>query len=220
MTTVRTLLRMVAIRHWPLWKMDVSNAFIHEDLQETVYMKPPPGYSCPLGMVCKLCKSLYGLKPAPHACFKKFRQGNLNARFYQSHDDHLLFICRTSSGMIVLVLYVDDIIISSNDIIGISQVKSYLMQTFKMKDLGKLTYFLGLEIKRTLFGIHVHQKKYAEDLLTTIGFSDGCIVDTPMELNLNLRKDYDSSLSDATSYCRFAGSLIYLTMTRLNIDAI
>ena len=96
--------------------------------------------------------------------------------------DHSLFICRR----IVLFLYVDDIIISGNDIIGISQVKSYLMQTFKMKDLSELTYFLGLEIKRTPFGIYVHQRKYDEDLLTTVGFSD----DELLILQWNLMRSF------------------------------
>lgn len=103
--------------------MDVSNAFLHGDLYETVYMKPTPGYPCPPHMVYKLHKSLYGLKQAPRAWFEKFRHAILTAQFYQSHSDHSihsLFIRRTSNGCTILLLYVDDIIISGDDVIGIA----------------------------------------------------------------------------------------------------
>ena len=75
----------------------------------------------------------------------------------------------------------------------------------------------SLEIKHTPFGIYVYQRKYAEDLLTVIGFSNGPIFDTSMELNLKLCRDNDYPLSDTTSYCHMVGSLIYLSMTRPDI---
>ena len=65
MTAVRTLLCVAAARNWPPWQMNVKNAFLHGDLRETVYLKPPPGYACPPKHVCKLRKALYGLKQAP-----------------------------------------------------------------------------------------------------------------------------------------------------------
>ena len=92
MTTIRTLLAHAAIHHWPLWQMEVKNAFLHGDLQETVYMKPPPGYACPSSHVCRLQKSLYGLKQAPCAWFDTFRGAIVKARFYQSPNDHSLFV--------------------------------------------------------------------------------------------------------------------------------
>ena len=156
MTSIRTLFAVATVRNWPLWQMDVKNAFLHGDLQETVFMRPPPGYACPPNHICRPRKSLYGLKQAPRAWFEKSRIAILKAQFYQSPNDNSMFIRRTGKGCTVLLLYVDDMIISGNDISGISTLKSYLMRNFKMKDLGPLTYFLGLEISRSDGGIHIH----------------------------------------------------------------
>ena len=142
MTTVRCLLSVAAARNWPLWQMDVKNAFLHGDLHETVYMRPPPGYACPPKHVCKLKRSLYGLKQAPRAWFDKFRTSILQANFHQSPSDSSLFIRRTSRGCTILLIYVDDMIISGNDTVGIADLKIHLMHAFQMKELGSLKYFL------------------------------------------------------------------------------
>lgn len=94
----------------------------------------------------------------------------------------------------------DDVILSDNDGVGIRDLKCYLMHTFRMKDLGLLTYFLGLEIISTNIGIHIHQKKYAEDLLSLSRLSNIKIIDSPVELNVKFRKDAGNSLSDPTMY--------------------
>lgn len=106
-------------------------------------------------------------------------------------------------------LYVDDIIISGNDVIGINDLKHYLMKTFKMKDLGVLTYFLGLEIQCTPLGIH--QPKYVEDLLSMARLSHGQSAVTPMEINVKLQKEDGSPLPNATLYCCLVGSMINLS---------
>eukprot|EP00268_Persea_americana_P014858 TRINITY_DN16687_c0_g1_i2.p1 TRINITY_DN16687_c0_g1~~TRINITY_DN16687_c0_g1_i2.p1 ORF type:complete len:128 (+),score=6.31 TRINITY_DN16687_c0_g1_i2:78-461(+) len=121
-------------------------------------MRQPPRYACPPKHVCKLKKSLYGLKQAPRAWFEKFRSTILQAHFYQSPNDSSPFIRRTSHGCAILLLYVDDVIISGNNAIGISELKTYLIKNFKMKDLGSLTYFLALEISKSKEGIRVSIK--------------------------------------------------------------
>ena len=99
--------------------MDVKNAFLNGDLKEEVYMQPPPGLDCPPGKVCKLRKALYGLKQAPRAWFSKFNSAMKVAGFQPSPYDYALFLRQTSRGTTVLLLYVDDMVITGDDIIGI-----------------------------------------------------------------------------------------------------
>lgn len=126
--------------------MDVKNAFLHGDLQETVYMLPPLGYACLAWHDCHFKKSLYGLKQATRGWFDKFHSAVLHTNFYQSPNDSSLFIQRTSCSCTILLLHVDDKIITGNNAISIKELKNHLMGTSKMKDLGHLTCFLELEI--------------------------------------------------------------------------
>jgi hypothetical protein len=116
MTTVRTILAIAASKAWPLHQMDVKNAFLNGNLKEEIYMKLPPGMSTTaFDEVRKLRRSLYGLKQAPRAWFEKFRSTLLTFSFTQSQYDSSLFFYKTTTGMVFLLVYVDDIIITSND---------------------------------------------------------------------------------------------------------
>ena len=131
--------------------MDVKNA--HGDLKEDIYMTIPPGVSYSSSQVCKLNRSLYGLKQAPRAWFEKFRTTLLKFSFQQSQYDSSLFLCKTFAGIVLLLIYVDDIVITGTDSTLIGKLQHHLHSSFHMKDLGTLTYFLGLEVYTTSFGI-------------------------------------------------------------------
>ena len=126
--------------------MDVKNAFLNGDLHEEVYIAPPPGVSHNPGEVCKLKKSLYGLKQAPRAWFEKFSTVITSIGFSSSNHDSALFVKCTNAGRILLSLYVDDMIITGDDVDGIAVLKSELTRQFEMKDLGSLRYVLGIEV--------------------------------------------------------------------------
>ncbi|RWR80118.1 Retrovirus-related Pol polyprotein from transposon TNT 1-94 [Cinnamomum micranthum f. kanehirae] len=146
MTTVRLLLAIVASQSWPLYQMDVKNAFLHGDLKEDVYMRIPQGVTSPSKKsVCHLCRSLYGLKQAPRAWFKTFRDRLGTIDFTQSPYDPSLFLSHASTGFTVLLVYVDDVIITGTDDAMIKSLQASLRDSFHMKDLGPLHYFLGLE---------------------------------------------------------------------------
>ena len=219
MTTVRTILAIAASQSWRLHQMDVKNAFLHGDLQEEIYMKLPSGMttSSPHD-VCKLRRSLYGLKQAPRAWFEKFRSTLLSFSFTQSQYDSSLFLNTSTSGIVILLVYVDDIIITSTDYGLITKLQQRLHATFHMKDLGQLTYFLGLEVHYRSHGLFVNQHKYIQDLITLAGLEDTSSVDTPMEVNVKYRKDEGDLLEEPTLYRRLVGSLIYLTTTRPDIS--
>ncbi|XP_029127133.1 uncharacterized protein LOC109798946 isoform X2 [Cajanus cajan] len=147
MTTIQTILAIAASKSWPLHQMDVKNAFLHGDLKEEIYMKLPSGMTTSsLNNVCKLRRSLYGLKRAPRTWFEKFRITLLNPSFTQSQYDYSLFFHKSPTGIVLILVYVDDLIITRTDNGLITKLQAVLHATFRMKDLGQLTYFLGLEV--------------------------------------------------------------------------
>ena len=153
MTTVKTLLAVSAVRGWHLTQLDVNNAFLHGDLHEDVYMQLPQGFHCKGGLVCKLNKSLYGLKQASKQWYSKLSSTILQYGFKQSKSDYSLFTKKSHKSFLALLVYVDDIFIASNDVKAVEDLKLFLDQKFKLKDLGSLKYFLGLEVARLEKGI-------------------------------------------------------------------
>ncbi|RVW93185.1 Retrovirus-related Pol polyprotein from transposon RE1 [Vitis vinifera] len=158
-SSVRALLAVAAARKWDLFQMDVKNAFLNGDLSEEVYMQPPPGLSVESNKVCHLRRALYGLKQAPRAWFAKFSSTIFRLGYTASPYDSALFLRRTDKGTILLLLYVDDMIITGDDLSGIQELKDFLSQQFEMKDLGHLSYFLGLEITHSTDGLYITQAK-------------------------------------------------------------
>ncbi|XP_042501739.1 uncharacterized protein LOC122079386 isoform X2 [Macadamia integrifolia] len=168
---------------WPLFQLDIKNAFLYGDLQEEVYMEQPPRYvaqgertSC----VCRFHKAIYGLKQSPRAWFDKFSATIVTCGFSQCYSDHSVFVRRRGDKLVVLVVYVDDIILTSNDEAGISEVKDHLQRHFQTKDPGQLHYFLGIEVIRCKKGISLSQMKYVMDLLSDTGMFASRPVDIPM----------------------------------------
>lgn len=199
-------------------QMDVKNAFLHGDLKE-VYMRLPSGVQRnSISDVCRLRRSLYGLKQAPRAWFEKFYKTLHQLALTQSANDPYLFIRCSGAGITIFLVYVEDIIITSTDMKGIHQLQESLHSSFYMKDLGTLTYFLGLEVHQLTQGIFVNQSKYAKDLIALAGLENSTPVDTPLEVNVKYRKDEGNLLSDPTAYSQLVGSLVYLTMTRPDIS--
>ncbi|CAL1386830.1 unnamed protein product [Linum trigynum] len=219
MQTVRSLLAVAAMKGWPLIQLDVKNAFLHGDLKEVIYMERPPGYTKgDSSMVCRLRRSLYGLKQAPRAWFEKFQDTILRAGFVQSDSDPSLFLRTTGQCLTVLLIYVDDMVISGDDEEGIREVTDVLRSTFNLKELGNLAYFLGLEVHRSSLGIHIGQRKYVMDLLEEAQMDTCTPCATLMEQNLKLRQTEGEALSDGSLYRSIVGSLIYLTHTRPDIS--
>ena len=111
-------------------------------------MKQPPGFVAQgeIGKVCYLQKSLYGLKQSPHAWFGKFSQAVKEFDMQKNKSNHSIFYRNSNSGIILLLVYVADIVITGSDSKGISSLMSFLHKQFHLKDLGMLRYFLGIEV--------------------------------------------------------------------------
>ena len=136
----------------------------------------------------------------------------------KSHSNYSLFTRTQGTSFIALLVYVDDILLASNDPQSVKLLKESLHAEFKLKDLGNLKYFLGLEVQDLLKGFLYGQRKYALDILADSGMLGSKPVTTPMEQNLKLSALDDTLLSDPTIYRRLVGRLLYLTVTRLDIS--
>jgi hypothetical protein len=215
LTTVRCLLAIAAADNWFLHQLDVNNAFLHGDLDEEVYMAVPPGFSIKgESQVRRLTKSLYGLKQASRQWFSKFSNSLIAQGFIQSRADYSLFTRTQGSVFIALLVYVDDAVLANNDAAAIKQFIASLNEQFKLKDLGKLKFFLGLEVARSEKGISLSQRKYALEILQDSSLLASKPTKFPMEQNLKLSRGDGPLLDDPTSYRRLIGKMIYLSITR------
>lgn len=217
--TVRLLITLATVNAWPLHQLDVNNAFLHGFLRDEIYMTPPPGYTrAQPGQVCHLIRSLYGLKQASREwnmefCRQLFQQG-----FVQSPNDHCLFTRGTGADFICLLVYVDDVLVTSPSQHLIDDLKAFLHSVFTIKDLGVARYFLGIEIARSEAGTVLCQRKYVLDLLHHAGLLGCKPVATPFPAGLVLSQGTAAPLADPDTYRRLVGQLLYLNLTRPDIS--
>ncbi|WOH00046.1 hypothetical protein DCAR_0519402 [Daucus carota subsp. sativus] len=167
-----------------------------------------------LDKVCRLRKSLYGLKQSPRCWFAKLVAVLKKYGFLQSYSDYSLFTYTKGEIQINVLVYVDDLIISGNDSAALRVFKDYLCDCFHMKDLGSLKYFLGIEVARSSSGLFLCQRKYTLDIISEVGLLGAKPADCPIEQNHKLGLANGKLLSDPASYRRLVGRLIYLVVTR------
>ncbi|KAI3514490.1 hypothetical protein L1887_12931 [Cichorium endivia] len=218
-STVRVVLSLAVLHNWRLHQLDVKNAFLHGQLNETVFMEQPPGFvdSQFPNYVCKLSKALYGLKQAPRAWFHRLSSFLLAYGFKCSRADTSLFVFSQQSVTMYLLVYVDDLILTGNNETLITAFTNRLNQEFAIKDLGDLSYFLGLEVSYTDDGLFLSQSKYASDVLKRAALLDSKPVFTPLASN-ELFTSEGSPFSDPTLYRSLVGALQYLTITRPDLS--
>ncbi|WZY94075.1 hypothetical protein YC2023_066404 [Brassica napus] len=221
--TIRIVLSIATNLEWDLWQMDVKNTFLQGELEDEVYMHPPPGleHLVKPGNVLRLKKAIYGLKQSPRAWYRKLST-TLNGRgFRKSELDHTLFTLTGPSGSIVILVYVDDLIITGSDKAGIQATKEFLKSVFDIKDLGEMKYFLGIEICRSKEGLFMSQRKYTMDMLKETDVLGGKIAKTPLEEGYKVLREGEVEekqlFEDPKLYRKMVGKLIYLTITRPDI---
>ncbi|GAA0160040.1 transmembrane signal receptor [Lithospermum erythrorhizon] len=220
MDTVRMIISIAAQRSWKIYQLDVKSAFLHGELEEKVYIDQPQGYQKKgkEHKVYELHKALYGLKQAPRAWFSKIEKHFIAEGFQECTYEHTLFTKVSSKGTIIIVsLYVDDLIVTGDDEDLIKEFKASMIREFDMTDLGRMNYFLGIEVIQGSKGIFICQKQYTEAVLRRFGMFDCKPVGTPMATGLKMDQDHGEKVVDDTHYKQIVGSLMYLTNTRPNI---
>ena len=214
-TSIRVLLATAARMGCKIHQMDVKTAFINSPLQERVYIQPPAGFKTKAPYL-RLRKALYGLKQAPR-CWNDHIDAKFKAfGFNRSHSDYCIYI----KDSVIVALYVDDILIVSDDLTEINKVKDLLKDNFDMDDMGTVKKFLGMEINQHPNGdISVNQREYTEKILKRFGLFESKATKTPFPSGLKLTK-YDglATAEDRSVYQQMVGSLMYAsTCTRPDI---
>ena len=199
--------------------MDVKSDFLNGDLHEEIYMAQPLGFvkKGSENLVCKLKKSIYGLKQSPREWYSKINSFFISQGFSRSKNDPTLYIKHTEDDIIIVIVYVDNLIVTSSSDALISDIKFQLKHKFQMIDLGILHYFFGMQIWQTPKGIFLSQSKYAHDLLEKFKMNDSNHVSIPCELGTKFVADMNTPFVDETLYRQLVGSLNYLTLTRPDI---
>ncbi|CAH9134798.1 unnamed protein product [Cuscuta epithymum] len=210
--TIRTVLSIALSHNWPLHQLDVNNAFLHGFLDETVYMHQPPGFTDPSrpSHVCLLKKSLYGLKQAPRAWYHRFASHAAKLDFHHSKVDHSLFIYHHNGTTAYLLLYVDDIVLTTSTPTLLRNLIAQLGAEFSLKDLGPLTFFLGIAVTRQPERLVLSQQKYATKILHRAGMASCNSSSTPVDTRAKLSADDGPPVPNPTLYRSLAGALQYL----------
>eukprot|EP00253_Pinus_taeda_P009909 PITA_09909 len=188
-------------------------------LHEEIYMEQPPGFiQIESSLVCQLKKSLYGLKQAPRTWYAKMDSFLLDTGFSRCHSNNTVYTKKVGKSRIILVLYVDDLILTGSDPNLINHVKSSLKKKFEMTHLGHLHYFLGLQVLQSKEGISLSQPKYACDLLRYFHMEDCKPAPSPFQSGAKISVTCTSPKVDATLDHQLVGKRLYLTHTHPNLS--
>ena len=215
-TTIRLLLALAIRNHWHIRQLDISNAFLHGDLHELIYMDQPPGFQDPQQPhhVCQLRKSLYGLKQAPREWYHKLTGQLLQLGFNGSKTDPSLYY--TTSGPLYLLIYVDDILVLGPSSSQIHTLITSLKQHFRLKDLGPASKFLGIEFQKSRNGFTLTQTQYTLSILKMLQMEHCKPLPTPSPTACSA--PCSPLPENSHLYRRVVGALQYLTFTRPDIS--
>ena len=213
--SIRTVIALAAQNDLKLHQMDITTAFLNGDLDEEVYMKQPDGFvkKGEEHLVCKLKRSIYGLKQSPR-CWNQTLDTHLKKMgFVQSTSDPCIYTS-SSEELLILGIYVDDIVIAGESEKKIAEVKSALAKRFQVKDMGELHYFLGVSVKQNpkTGETWIGQPMYTQTILQKFGMENAKTVSTPVDSSTKLLKATEKcEMTDPVLYQSAVGSLLYLS---------
>ncbi|GJX55324.1 putative ribonuclease H-like domain-containing protein [Tanacetum coccineum] len=216
---ITLFLAYASFKDFVVYQMDVKSAFLYGKIEEEVYVCQPPGFEDPdfPDRVYKVEKAFYGLHQAPRAWYETLSTYLLDNGFQRGKIYKTLFIRRDKDDILLVQVYVDDIIFSSTKKSLCTEFEKMVHKKFQMSSMGKLTFFLGLEVKQKEDGIIISQDKYVTEILNKFGFSDVKTASTPMKTHKPLLKDAEGKDVNEHLYRSMIRSLMYLTSSRPDI---
>ena len=213
MTSIRALMFFCANFVFLAHQLDVTTAYLNATVDSVIFMEQPKGFSNDKTKVCRLNKSLYGLKQSAKLWNDTIHQFLISCKFRRSNADMCLYLKSEAGGLIFVLIWVDDIIcISSNNMLLVS-FKKQISSKFKVKDLGQLTYFLGVEFTISDNSVQMSQSKYCKTVLERFGMMDSNPQKIPCDKDLYnqlIAAKNSPNLTNPTKYRELVGSLIYL----------
>ena len=214
--TIRLILALAAQYEWKIFQLDVKSAFLHEKLEEEVFIEHPEGFikKEKEDKVYRLKKALYNLKQAPRAWYNKIEAYFIREGFEKCSSEHTLFTKKEGGNILIVSLYVDDLIFTVGNKSMCDKFKSSMMREFDMSDLGMMRYFLGIEVIQNEAGIFICQIRYAQEILERFGMGSSNSVKNLIIPGIRLSKDEAGDGIDTTMFKQAVGSLMYLTATR------
>ena len=227
--SIRLILAIVANLDLELHQMDVKTAFLNGDLSEEIYMKQPDSFVVEgqEHKVCRLKKSIYGLKQASRQWYLKFHNAITNFGFVMMHEDHCVYLYHSKSKFAILTLYVDDILMASDCLSLLKTIKEWLSSTFDMKDMGEAAYILGVKILRNRQArlLALSQESYIDKVLARFNMTNSKPMSSPLAPDCNVSEAMCPSTPQEKEdmkkvpYLNAIGSLMYAMLcTRPDIS--
>ncbi|KAG7533498.1 Zinc finger CCHC-type [Arabidopsis thaliana x Arabidopsis arenosa] len=218
--TIRLLIDLAASHGWEIHHLDVKTAFLHGELKETVFVSQPEGFEKKgyEEKVYKLNKALYGLRQAPRAWNNKLNHILCELKFKKCSKEPSVYRKEVKEHLLIIAVYVDDLFVTGTSLEIIKEFKKEMSSNFEMSDLGKLTYYLGIEVTQSNEGIVLNQNRYALKILEEAGMKNCNPVRTPMDPSFKASKSEHEKEVDATMYRKNVGCLRYLLHTRPDLS--
>ena len=214
MTSVRLLIQLAIENDMTIDQMDVKSAYLNAPIDKEIFVEQAKGFEKfdenGQKLVYKLNKSLYGLKQSGRNWNQTLNNYLMTLGFHQSQNDPCIYIKTLDNGMVILLTFVDDMLLVSNNEIEKNKVKTKLKERFKMKDMGDISKFLGIDFSTTGNSISMSQCKYIEKLLTVFEMEECKPKNTPSEMDVNKQNNEPLDESQHKIYRQIVGGLIYI----------
>ncbi|KAJ0392461.1 hypothetical protein P43SY_002015 [Pythium insidiosum] len=212
LNSVRAFLAFCCMRRYVIRQLDVETAFLNGKLEEDVYMRPPEGVKLPEGMICKLQRSIYGLRQAAAVWHNTIKGVLREMGFDQCRSDQCVFVRRDGEDSVFLVLYVDDLLIGCSSDDMADKIKMQLAEHFALKDLGDARFVLGIEVAydRSKGNLHICQSQFIQRLMEKFGQESASPVRNPNVVGQRLEELSDGDMVEVKRYRELIGSLLYV----------